>query len=163
MSRGGESQLSGRLFLCLIGALLLLAGGVFEWLLWRSYKNAVATRAWPEVEAAIIRAEVVERQFLGSPAEYSASVSYRFEFEGSSHESSRLSPRGTKWSKKLSGVTEQLADFPLGSAHPAWVNPEDVSMSILRHDTKAAGYTLWFPALIMVGGAGIVASAFRKW
>ena len=70
MSNSGGSKLAGQLFLCMIGAMLLLAGGVFEWLMIRSYMHAKASRNWPEVEAVVLRSVVTERQIKGSPAEY---------------------------------------------------------------------------------------------
>lgn len=157
-----DRNLSGRLFLCLIGVMLLLAGGVFEWLLWRSYQHAKATRQWPQVEALVLESEIAERQYMGSPKEYSARVLYVYNYESKEYRSSRISPRGSKWTKSLDEANNQLSEYPLNDHPSVWVNPEDHSLSILKHDTKAAGYTLWFPALIIVGGGGIVVSAFRK-
>lgn len=162
MSRGDESNLSGRIFLCLIGAMLLLAGSVFEWLLLRSYQNAKATREWPQVEALVLESEVAERQFIGSPKEYSARVVYKYSYGGLDLTSGHISPRGSKWSKDADSVNEMLADYPVGRSLTAWINPDDVDIAILKHDTKAAGYTLWFPALIMLGGGGIIVGAFRR-
>ncbi len=61
---------AGKLFLCLIGLMLILVGGVFEWLMVRSYQHAKASRAWPQVEAVVLESEKEERQILGSPREY---------------------------------------------------------------------------------------------
>ncbi len=156
------NQLAGKLFLSFIGIFLILLGGVFEWLLVRSYQNAKATRQWPEVEAVIIESGVRERQITGSPSEYSLQLLYEYSFEGHDLSSDRLTPRGIKWSKKEEKIEQRVADYTVGSVHSAWVNPEQSDFAILKHDTKAAGYTVWFPALIIVGGVGMVIGAFKK-
>lgn len=157
-----KNHLAGKLFLCLIGSSLLVVGGVFEWLLVRSYRQAKASREWPQVQVIILKSELEERQISGYPREYSFSIGYDYTFDGQLLESQRFSPRGKKWTKSLDKVNKQILDYPVGSIHSAWVDPADPEFAILRHDTKAAGYTLWFPALVIVGGAGIVVSAFRK-
>lgn len=156
------SNLAGKLFLCMIGSMLIVIGGVFEWLMIRSYRHAKASREWPQVEAVILRSVVAERQFKGSPVEYRLDILFGYSFGGSDHTSDLLSPRGAKWSKKEL-VVEQLAEkYPAGSAHTAWVNPKNHEFAILKHDTKAAGYTIWFPAVIILGGAGMIWGAFRQ-
>jgi len=146
----------------MIGVMLLLAGGVFEWLMIRSYNHAKASRKWPQVEAVVLRSVVDERQFKGSPSEFRFNILYGYSYGGQDFTSDKLTPRGSKWSKHAATVETLAGDYPPGSGHSAWVNPDDASIAILKHDTKAAGYTLWFPALIIVGGAGMIWGAFRK-
>lgn len=76
--------------------------------------------------------------------------------------SERITPRGAKWTKDTRRLKESLEKYTTSSTHTAWVNPDVVGFAILEHDTKAAGYTLWFPALIMIGGLGMIAGAFKK-
>jgi hypothetical protein len=42
------------------------------------------------------------------------------------------------------------------------VNPADPAVAVLRIDSRAPGYSLWFPALFVVGGVGIVVGALRR-
>ena len=158
MRSGG---LVGKIFLCSIGLSLILAGGVFEWLLLRSYRHAKESRSWPQVEAVVLRSEMDERLFAGSPREYRLNLLYGYSFEADDETSNQYSPRGCKWTKDESSV-ESLRDmYPVGSTHPVWVNPDFPDVAILKHDTKAAGYTLWFPALFVVGGAGMIWGVVR--
>jgi len=120
--------LAGKIFLCSIGLSLILVGGVFEWLLVRSYQHAQESRAWSEVEAVVLRSEMDERLFAGSPREYRLHLLYGYSFEGEDQTSGQYSPRGAKWTK----------------------------------DTKAAGYTLWFPALFIMGGLGMIWGVFSN-
>jgi hypothetical protein len=34
----------------------------------------------------------------------------------------------------------------------AYVNPDDPTEALLEHETKAPGYSIWFPAWFLVGG-----------
>ncbi|BDS05276.1 hypothetical protein NT6N_03160 [Oceaniferula spumae] len=153
---------AGRIFLCLIGLMLILAGGVFEWLMIRSYQHAKASRAWPQVEALVLRSVIDERVFKGSPREFRLNVLFGYTYQGGEYTSDKISPRGAKWTKELGPVETLAAEYAPGTTHTAWVNPDQPDAAILKHDTKAAGYSLWFPGLIIIGGAGMIWGALRK-
>lgn len=157
-SSGGKA---GKWFLCLIGISIMLMGVGFGWLMLRSYQQATATREWPQVHGVVLRSEVEQRQIKGSPVEYRLNLLYGYDFEGQSYTSNKLSPRGTKWSKEQEAVEQLASEYTAGSSHTVWVNPKASKIAILKHDTKAAGYTLWFPALFVVAGVGMVWGAFR--
>ena len=112
-----EKEVSGRagkMFLCLIGVMLLLAGGVFEWLMIRSYQHAKATREWPQVETLILRSDREERQITGSPKEYRLNVLYGYNYGGNAISTNRFSPRGAKWTKDEGAVIELQKTYPGG-------------------------------------------------
>ena len=44
----------------------------------------------------------------------------------------------------------------------AYVNPSDPDFAVLKPDTKAAGYSIWFPLLFVVGGLGITVRAIVR-
>ncbi|MBT8036789.1 MAG: DUF3592 domain-containing protein [Verrucomicrobiae bacterium] len=157
-----EGHLAAKLFLCLIGLMLMLAGGVFEWLMLRSYMHAKASRDWPQVEAVVLRSVIDERQIHGSPREFRLNLLYGYRYENKDLTSDRISPRGAKWTKDVSAAKELAKEYPEGSFHTAWVQPDRADVAILKHDTKAAGYTLWFPALIIVGGGGMILGAWKR-
>jgi hypothetical protein len=156
------NNLAAKLFLCLIGVMLMLAGGVFEWLMFRSYLHAKATRDWPQVEAVVLRSVIDERQIKGSPPEFRLNILYGYRFGNEDLTADQISPRGAKWTKDDSSVKQLADEYSAGTFHTAWVKPDQSGVAILKHDTKAAGYTLWFPALIMIGGGGMILGAFKK-
>jgi hypothetical protein len=44
-----------------------------------------------------------------------------------------------------------------------YVDPKSPDRAVLKRDTKAALYSIWFPCLFVIGGAGMILSAlFRK-
>ena len=141
--------------------MLILIAVLFQWLMLRSYLNAKNTREWPQAKAVVIRSSIEERHISGYPPETRLSIRFKYSYKGEDYTSGNISPRGSKWSKEREAVVSLMADYPAGSTHDAWVNPESPDGAILKHDTKAAGYTLWFPAVIMVGGCGIVWGALR--
>ena len=153
---------AGRLFLVLIGLMLILIGGVFSWLMIRSYQHAKASREWVQTEAYILRSVVDERVIAGSPREFRLNVLYGYTYQGKDYSSDKISPRGAKWLKEASLVVELAAQYPASSTHTAWVNPDDPNVAILEHDTKAAGYTVWFPCVIMLGGVGMIWGAMKR-
>jgi hypothetical protein len=58
-------------------------------------------------------------------------------------------------------VEELVATFATGSMTKCWVNPQQPSQSVLKLDTRAAGYTLWFPGLFFLGGVGMIVGAWK--
>ncbi|MCP5538432.1 MAG: DUF3592 domain-containing protein [Akkermansiaceae bacterium] len=156
------SNKAGKLFLCMIGVMLIFAGGVFEWLMIRSYMHAKASRDWPQVDAVVLRSVVDERHVNGSPTEFRLNILFGYSYQGTDYSSDRLTPRGARWTKSAAAVQQLASEYPAGSGHTAWVNPGQPELAILKHDTQAAGYTVWFPALIIVGGCGMILGAIRN-
>lgn len=152
-----------RIFLFITGLLLAFIGGLFMWLMGNSFLNASATRAWDEVPATILQAEIIERK-IGPhvPTDYAAQVLFGYEYNGARLTSERLTPRGTKWAKDKEKADLELKGLQAGSEVSCWVNPEEPEIAILKHDTKAAGYSIWFPTLFFIGGIGVMAGAFRR-
>ncbi|MGB2403444.1 MAG: DUF3592 domain-containing protein [Akkermansiaceae bacterium] len=161
MSRSQSSGNGGRWFLCMIGILLVLIAVLFQWLMLRSYLKAKETREWTPIEAVVMRSSLEERHISGSPPEARLCIRYEYSYGGENYTSGNISTRGSKWSRERAAVTDLLTEYPVGSSHLVWVNPTSPDVAILKHDTKAAGYTLWFPAVIMVGGLGIIWGAIR--
>lgn len=161
MSENNTGRIAGSMFICMIGLMLILVSAIFEWLMLRSYLNAKESRRWPSVEAVILNSDVNERQISGSPVEVRFDVAFEYFHQGKAYRSKRLSPRGSKWTRDRDSVKDLMLKYPVGSSHTAWVDPKSPDAAILKHDTKAAGYTLWFPVVIMVGGCGMIWGALR--
>ena len=52
--------------------------------------------------------------------------------------------------------------FPVGSRVLAFVNPNDPTEVLIEHETKAPGYSIWFPALFLLGGVVVFSRALLK-
>jgi hypothetical protein len=150
---------AGRWYLAAIGLALALMGGVFFWLMWRSFDRARVMQTWPEVPCEVITSEVEERRIdPNSPPEFRVNVTYGYEFAGKARTGDHMSWRGNPWTSKNDVVDDRLQAFKEGSRITCRVDPKNPDFSVLKPDSKAPGYSIWFPALFIVGGLGI---AFR--
>jgi len=86
---------------------------------------------------------------------------YRYEFGGSSHVGERIRRIPVR-SAHRDKAERWVARYPSGRRVQIYVNPEKPSEAVLKRDSQAALYAIWFPALFVVGGAGMAVAAVRK-
>ncbi len=153
---------AGSLYLVFIGLCLCAAGAVFTLLMWRSYDRAAGQRDWREVQCTILDSRVDERQ-IGSDVkvEYAFSITYGYSLDGRAYTSDRFSLRGASWSSSIERSQRMVKKFPVGATKPCYVDPGEPSSSVLKLDSKAPGYSLWFPLIFIVGGVGVMIGAVR--
>lgn len=111
----------------------------------------------------ILKSEVEERQ-IGENVEkdYRFDVLFGYEFEGERHTSDQYGVRGSGWKKSREKVEAIVKNYQVGDRVTCKVNPENTSMAILKVDTRAAGYSIWFPLLFVVGGIGLIIKALSN-
>ena len=122
-------------------------------------------RSWPEVSCVILTSEIQERRHdPQSPREFRLDVSFGYEWQDQPFTGDRLTLRGSPWSSKREVVEKKLADYPAGMSTTCRVDPTNPEFAVLKPDSLAPGYTIWFPGLFIVGGLGIAirALAMRK-
>jgi hypothetical protein len=156
-----KSSKAGAIYIFGIGLFLFFLGAGFCWLMAKSFAKASDTRKWVETPCLIIQSEMTKRADLNIAAEYRWEVAFKYQYEGGDYVSELYKPRGQKWQKSIEKVKKQIAEYPQDARSVCYVNPEDPSMAILDHDTKAAGYSIWFPAIFSVGGIGMMVGAVR--
>jgi hypothetical protein len=158
-----QHSTGSRVYLTIIGLMLALAGGIFSWLMWRSFQRARDVESWPQVPCVILRSETEERQIdPNGPVERRFGVLFGYHWQGMPRESELLNLRGSPWSSKEAGVQYLVDRYPEGSQQQCRVNPAAPEMAVLEPESKAPGYSLWFPLLFVVGGLGIAAGAWRQ-
>ncbi|MGJ8645137.1 MAG: DUF3592 domain-containing protein [Luteolibacter sp.] len=151
------------IFLVLLGLSISAIGGLFTVLMWNSYARAVDQRSWPQVEAVILSSEVEEwKHDEFSPREYRFKVLYGYEWKGAAMTGDQLSARGNPSYNKRQKPDNMLEQWPVGTKTIIYVNQEDPNNTILKPDSKAAGYSIWFPMLFVIGGLGISLRAVIK-
>ncbi len=154
---------SSIVFLVVFGLVTAGIGGLFTGLMWDSFQRASAMHGWPQVEAVILSSEVEERRHDEySSKEYRVKLLYGYEWEGEGMTGELLTARGNPWSKDLARIERSLEKFPVGIKTTAYVNPAEPDYAVLKPDSKAAGYSIWFPLLFVVGGLGIVVRALVR-
>ena len=145
-----------------MGLFLALAGAVFTGVLWRAYERAAETRTWTPVPCVVVSSKIDSRRpSPNSNIAHRVKVQYRYEFAGQTRTGTRI--------KQVDGPTsheERARDtqeaYPVGLQTTCFVNPADPDFAILKHATKAALYSIWFPLLFVVGGLGMAWTAWRK-
>lgn len=155
-----KGKVAGSLYLVVVGLILAGIGGLFTFLLGNSYLQAKEMDTWVETPCLILESEVRERQ-LGPavPVDYQFGILYGYDFDGEGYSSDDYDIRGNANVKERSKILQLTQQYPAGSLQKCWVNPEDPTRAILKKDSKAPGYSIWFPILFVVGGIGIVIKA----
>ncbi len=162
MSPPSSPSLAARWYLGTVGVFLIVLGLVFVWGLWRAGQKAMITRQWTPVPAVVLVSGLRESQFSGGdPLKWQADVEYRYTYEGKVYHGTKVSRVEGPTPHRARAVAKAAA-YPAGSETQCLVNPENPAEAVLQHSTKAAFYTLWWPLLFSVGGAGMLAAAVRK-
>lgn len=146
----------------LLGFAIAAVGAVFVWLMWASFQRARIMDAWVSVPCVIVESRLAEEILNpNTPVNYRPVIRYRYERAGRSHESSRIRRIETKSSRRPK-MEALLAQFPPGAETTAWVSPADPADAVLVRDKRTAIYSIWFPALFVIGGAGIALSSLIR-
>lgn len=145
-----------------MGLLLVVAGSIFVGVLWNSYQRAEETRHWTPVDAVIIASVLItDRPTPHSPLYYRADLKYRYTLEGKTWEGTHIQ-RVEGPSSNRDKANDRVKKYPVGKVVTCYVNPAKRGMAVLEHSTRAALYSLWFPGLFVIGGAGMIWSALRR-
>jgi hypothetical protein len=154
---------AGRWFLIAVGIATALLGALFVWLMARSYLRAKEMHAWPEVPCTILSSTLVERRHdPQSPVEYRIDLLYGYEWQGVNRTGDRITLRGNPWTSKRPLAEKRATEYPPGMETTCRVNPADPDFAVLKPDSLAPGYSIWFPALFVIGGLGMAVRAGRK-
>ena len=146
----------GRLFLISLGLGIAALGCLFVWLMGRSFLRAYEMRNWPEVACVILSSEVeAKRHDPNSPTEYRQDLSFGYEWKGERRTGDHLTLRGSPWSSKREEIEKRAAQYQAGQATTCRVDPSSPDFAVLKPDSLAPGYSIWFPALFVIGGLGI--------
>jgi hypothetical protein len=151
-------------FLVMLGLVIAGVGGLFTWLMGMSYMRAVEQRTWPQVEGVVLSSEIVKYKHDDfSPMEYRMNILYGYEWKGESRTGERYGFRGNPKYNKRNKIAGLVEASPVGKKITVYVNPADVNFTMLKPDSKAAGYSIWFPMLFVIGGLGIALRAVRSY
>lgn len=150
-------------FLVMLGLVIAGVGGLFVWLMGMSYMRAVEQRAWPQVEGVVLASEIEEYKHDDfSPMEYRMKMLYGYEWKGERKTGERYGVRGNPKYNKRDKIAGLVETYPVGKKIMVYVNPADADFTMLKPDSKAAGYSIWFPMLFVIGGLGIAVRAVIK-
>ena len=92
---------------------------------------------------------------------YRVIVRYEYAVQGKTFVSERI--KRSEGAKGDRDDAESLREeFTPSQTITCFVNPADLTFAILRHDTRAPLYTIWFPLLFVVGGLRMAWGALRR-
>lgn len=155
------STTGSRLIKVALGLSLVLMGCAGSAWLWYTYTKAEETRHWQPVEAVVISSQMLtERPTPHSPLYYQAEIHYRYTVGDKTYTGTRVGADGP--SNKTDRALENVRNFAAGKTVTCYVNPADPKMAILKHAPDYGIYSMWFPMLFVVGGFGMIVSAFLK-
>lgn len=146
-----------------MGSVLIVVGSIFVQYLWNSYTRAAKMDVWLEVPCEIVTMDVNDEELnqRGMP-KYIFEVTYQYEFDGKAHTGTRLKRLSTEVSDPRK-LKRSIETYRPGTKTICHVDPAAPEMAVLKKDSKAALYSIWFPCLFIVGGAGMILSAlFRR-
>lgn len=145
-----------------MGLFLALLGSLFVWLMGRSFLRAWEMRSWAEVPCVIITSEIEERHHDDySPSEFRHNLSYGYEYGGKPYTGDHLTIRGSPWTSKRNVIDERSREYPEGIRTTCRVNPAKPEVAVLKMDSLAPGYSIWFPSLFVLGGTVIFWRALK--
>ena len=137
-----------------LGLLIATMGVIFVFALLRGYGRANETRDWTEVPMKITKSEVFGQNIDSGPPEYKAIIEYAFTYGGNPATGTGIK-RTEGFTKHRSKAERIIKRYPVGNEGTCFVNPQDPSQTVLKHNTKAVLYTVWFPGLFIIAGLGI--------
>ena len=147
-----------------IGLSLAAIGGFFVYaLLAHGLAKAVDADNWIETHCTISKSEI--RTWKPSPNSgltHELDIVYHYSIDGKEYTSKQFRRTAMRSGHKEK-VRKAMGQFPAGSEATCFVNPDNPSEAILKKDTKAVGYTVWFPGLFVVGGLGIAIASVRRY
>ena len=152
---------AGGYYMIGIGFFVALVGAVFMYIMWKSYSQANFTRTWDKTPAVMIVSDMKTRSAEHISKEYSWNIEYTYAYGGGEYTSKFHTPRSAKWTSREKEIQAEIDARSLNESVFCYVNPDDPSQAILEHDSKAAGYSIWFPGLFVIGGVGIMWGAVR--
>lgn len=158
---GSPSQ-AGRLWLAALGMSLALAGMLFTWVLWTAWQRAEETRRWTPTPCRIVSSRLEkERPTPNSNPVFKPKVSYTYNFAGQKLTSTRIK-RVDIASQHEDVARKKIQPYPVGTEVTCYVNPAQPDFAVLKHDTRAALYSIWFPLLFVFGGLRIAWGTVKK-
>lgn len=161
-AQASPHQGSGQLWLAVLGLALMLAGLVFVGVLYTAWQRAEETRTWPTSECLVIASALeIKRPTPNSNLSYLPKVRFEFNHQGKTWVGQRIR-RVDIPSQHRDVAQAKLNPYPVGSRHTCFINPAAPQQAILRHDSRAPLYSIWFPCLFVWGGLQILRRSLRR-
>lgn len=153
---------ASQIWMAMLGFSLCVMGAIGCLYLWLSYQKARQTDHWVERPAKVIVSTIdSSTRTQHNDVKYRLEVHYRYQYKGESYLSSRVKILPLS-SRDPGKIKKHQNRYPVGSNVTCYVNPDKPLMAILIKPTKAALYSIWFPALLILFGLKMILGIFSK-
>ncbi|MBL9130011.1 MAG: DUF3592 domain-containing protein [Verrucomicrobiaceae bacterium] len=153
---------AGAWWLAAMGVFLIAAGAFFAWRMWLSYEKTSVSRAWTATPCHVDSSRIVSaRETPASALTHRVEISYSYEAGGRTWKSTRIRHVEAAPTAHLDKARALQQQYPPGTQRLCHVNPADPSQSVLLQGSRAALYSIWFPLLFVIGGAGMIWGVMR--
>lgn len=141
--------------------ILISVSWAFVTYLWRAYLRAAEMDGWAEVPCRIesVSVDDTQRNQRGMP-KYLLNLTYRYQWNGHDYLGNRLRRLPTEASDP-NQLKKKMEPYAVGQETVCYLDPDLPEMVVLKKDSKAALYTIWFPFLFIFGAMGMIVSAIR--
>lgn len=156
INKTSHKSLGGRIWMTMLGLSLCLMGAVGCIYLYLSFQKARQCDHWIELPAKVIVSMIDDSGLTQHhDVKYRLEVHYRYEFEGKAHLSSKVKilPIASRDQNKIERWQKL---YPVGKNVTCHVNPSNPAEAILKKPTKAALYSIWFPAILILLGLKMI-------
>jgi len=149
----------GRIFLFIFGIPFFAMGAFFCWMMGLSpLLHSLASHDWVETSCVIVSSDV-ERHQSSDGDTYSIEISFRYTVDGKEYVSDTYNFNKSS-SSGYKGKAQLVREFPVGSEHICWVNPDDSNQAVLNRNIPGiVFFTIPFSSIFMLVGLGLSAGA----
>lgn len=156
------SSKAGARWLAFMGLALAGCGALFTALLGIAWQKAEQTHRWEPTPARVLSSVVKAVQATpNSPTKFEVMIRYEYTWQGKTLVSERI--RRLNSPKADLELAEALREqYTKGQTTTCYVNPDDPAFAILKQDSRAPLYAIWFPLLFVVGGLRMAWAALRR-
>jgi hypothetical protein len=141
-----------RLFLGIVGMLLLIGSPVVLFATYRNYSSANASEKWPSVDGVITQSSL-ETMGFGRKQTFKAKIEYQYQVNGRGYRASRVKFVDTTGSSE-SAAQSVASKYPVNSAQKVYYNPDDPSNSVLEPGASAGSVVMLAMGPLAVIGFG---------
>jgi len=145
------------------GLLLAGAGAWFCWLMAQSFAEARVMAAWHPVPCEIVESRLLEVSAVpNTPVSFEPRILYRYRVGDAEYLAERVRKVQPKSSRreKMFALVEA---YPAGGQSVCFIDPQRPASSVLVRDGTHVIYSVWFPAVFVVGGIGIAAGSVHRY
>ncbi|ADE53969.1 DUF3592 domain-containing protein [Coraliomargarita akajimensis] len=161
------SSPSSRIVIFIFGIPFFGMGAFFCWMTAiQPLLLSLDSKDWPQVECRVVSSDVGKHR-SDDGYTYSIDITFSYQYEGQSYTGGSYNFNKTNSSGR-DGKAKVVRQFPKGSTHDCWVNPEDPTVAVLNRSIPSIVFIMIpFTSIFMCVGLGCMLGGLglfpKKW